>query len=136
MRPTMPASDAERPRVLLVEPDEQTRVLLGQLLVDAGCEVVAVPNYAQALVGARREHPSVIVTELHGGTVLSPAAYVTALRRHSPAPVIVHSSVVPCAAEVAEWRLWGTVVKGGGPARLLDMVRGAHASERAARASR
>jgi CheY-like chemotaxis protein len=71
--------------VLLAEPDEQTRVLLGQLLVDAGCEVVAVPNYAQALVGARREHPSVIVTELHGGTVLSPAAYVTALRRHSHA---------------------------------------------------
>src|SRR5262245_16155524 len=117
----------DRPRVLLVEPHEQTRVLLAQFLIDQGCEVVkAVPNYAQAIVGAKTTRPTVIVTELHGGTVLTPGQYIVALRRYSPAPGIVHSAIVPGAAEVAEWRLWGTVVKGGQPARLLTMIRSAH----------
>jgi DNA-binding NtrC family response regulator len=135
MHPIDPAAEtADRPRVLLVDPHEQTRVLLGQLLLDAGCEVVTVPNHAQALVGARRERPTVIVTELRGGTVLPPAAYVTALRRHSPAPVIVHSGVTPSAEEARGWGVWGVVVKGGRPAALLDMTRDAHAAHRAVRA--
>jgi CheY-like chemotaxis protein len=117
----------DRPRVLLVEPHEQTRVLLGQLLTDEGCDLVAsVPNYAQAIVGAKTTRPTVIVTELYGGTVLTTAQYIASLRRYSPAPVIVHSVIVPDAAEVAEWRLWGAVVKGGEPARLLGMIRSAH----------
>jgi hypothetical protein len=69
-----------------------------------------------------------------GDTELSPEQYVAALRRHSPAPIIVLSTVIPSAPEVAAWRLWGALVKGGPPARLLEMIRRAHASARAARA--
>ena len=139
MRPDQPTAttqpaDADRPRMLLVEPHEQTRMLLGQLLVDEGCEVLAsVPNYAQAIVGAKTMRPTVIVTEVYGGTVLSPAQYIAALRRYSPAPIIVHTTIVPGAVEVAAWGLWGTVVKGGAPARLLSMIRSAHHAARVAR---
>jgi DNA-binding NtrC family response regulator len=128
MRQTTTIDDARWPKVLLVDPHEQTRVLLGQLLADDGCVVIAVPNYAQALVGARREAPTVIVTELYGGTILSPQQYVAALRRHSPAPIIVLSTVVPSPPEVVEWGLWAALVKGDRPQRLLEMVRRAHAS--------
>jgi hypothetical protein len=48
--------------------------------------------------------------------------------------VIVHSAVLPCAAELRTWGVWGTFAKGDRPAGLLDMVRVAHAAERAARA--
>lgn len=129
MRPTTTQiDDARRPKVLLVDPHEQTRVLLGQLLTDDGCVVIAVPNYAQALVGARREGPTVIVTELYGDTILSPQQYVAALRRYSPAPIIVLSSVVPSPPEVADWGLWAVLVKGERPQRLLDLIRRAHVS--------
>lgn len=133
-RPTVPANDdPDRPRVLLVDADESGRARTARALLDGGCEVVAsVPNYAQAIVGVRTHAPTVVVTALYGGQVLTPQQYVESLRRYSPAPVIVHSTIAPGAIEVQRLGLWGTLVKDGPPARLLEMVRCAHASIRAA----
>jgi hypothetical protein len=116
MRPTVTA-DRDRPRVLLVDPEEPARAVTGQALLDGGCEVVAaVPSYAQALVSSRRDHPTVVVTELYGGTVLTPAQYV-----------ILLSATLPTRGEIADWGLWGALVKGD-PRRLLDLVHAAHAA--------
>jgi DNA-binding NtrC family response regulator len=130
MRPTVPATDENRPRVLLVEPDAAVRAVVGQLLTDAGCEVITAPNLAQGIVGARRERPDVIVTEVRGGTVLPPGAYVEALTRLSPAPVIAHTEPLPTAGEIDAWRVWAGVVKGDA-ARLLEVVHRAHSAIRA-----
>jgi DNA-binding NarL/FixJ family response regulator len=125
-------TDSERPRVLLVDPHEQTRTILAQLLLREGCTVVAAaPNYAQAIVAARTKHPTVIVTELYDGTALTPEQYIVALKRYSPAPVIVHSVIVPDAFQVKDWSLWGTVVKGAEPpSLLLDTIYAAHTASR------
>jgi hypothetical protein len=74
---------AAAPRVLLVDPYEQPRVLLAAFLLDHGVQVAdAVPNYAQAIVAARTHGAglSAVVTELCAGTVLTPEQYLTALR--------------------------------------------------------
>jgi DNA-binding NtrC family response regulator len=129
----MPADHDRLPRVLLVDPDEQLRVLLGQLFVDAGYRVVTAANYAQAIVSSRRDDPAVIVTELRNGQILSPEQYILALRRHSPAPIILHTDLDPGAAELRAWGVWAVVVKGRRPTRLLDMVAGACEATRVAR---
>jgi len=128
-QPFAERDEPERPRVLLVEPYERARMLLEQLLLDEGFALSAsAPNYAQAIVAARSAHPTVIVTELDRDTTLTPAAYVAALQRHSFAPIIVHSTITPSSIEVADWGLWGTVLKGERPAMLLAMIRRAHAA--------
>jgi len=122
MRPPAPADDANRPTVVLVDPDERFRAVLGQLLHDHGYRVVMAVNYAQAIVASRREDPAVIVTELRNGQVLTPDAYIQALRRHTPARLILHSDVLPSPFELQAWGLWGAVVKGEPTRRLLDLV--------------
>jgi hypothetical protein len=92
------------------------------------CHVVAaVPNYAQAMVHARSHIPTVIVTELQGGQVLTPQAYVVALRRFCLAHVILFSHQRPSAGELADWGLWAAVPKGGAR-QLLELVHRAHKS--------
>lgn len=122
MRPTAPTEEANRPTVLLVDPDERFRAVLGQLFHDHGYRVVTAVNYAQAIVAARRDDPTVIVTELRNGQVLSPDAYIQALRRHTPAKLILHSDLEPSPFELQAWGLWGAVVKGEPARRLLDLV--------------
>jgi DNA-binding NtrC family response regulator len=123
----------DRPRVLLVDPDDAARARCQQALTHGGCVVVAaVPNYAQAMVGARTHAPSVIVTELCGEQILTPAQYVTALRRFCPAPVIVLGTEVPSADQIADWGLWTALVKGADIRELLEVVRAAHEAMRTA----
>lgn len=52
-------------RVLLVEPDEDTRGLHGQLLQHIGVEIVEALDARDALVKALTCHPALVMTELH-----------------------------------------------------------------------
>lgn len=52
-------------RVLLVEPDEDTREQHGQLLQHLGFEIVEALDARDALVKALTCHPAVVMTELH-----------------------------------------------------------------------
>lgn len=106
--------DARRPRLLVVEPDERVREPLAELFHDAGYDVVAVPHFAAGINAARNANPAVIVTELRGGQVIGPGAYVQALQRHTPAPIVAHTDDVPGASQAAGWRLWGVAMKGDG----------------------
>jgi hypothetical protein len=129
-RPAITAA-TDVPRVLLVDPYEQPRVVLARFLLEHGVQVAeAVPNYAQAIVAARAHGAglSAVVTELCAGQVLSPERYIGALRRHTPAPIIVHSAIVPSPHAARAWRLWGTHAKGERPGELLALIRSAHAA--------
>jgi len=53
-----------RHRVLLVEDDDDMRVLYGFILASAGFRVRAVKNGLQALVELQEQSPDVIVTDL------------------------------------------------------------------------
>jgi DNA-binding NarL/FixJ family response regulator len=130
----MPGQPATvRPSVLLVDPDDSTRAVVAQALIRGGCDVVAaVHNYAQAIVASRRSQPTVVVTELVPGAILSPADYLAALNRHCPAPVIIRSMTIPSAREVATWRPWAAIVKTDPIHELIRLVHSAHAALRGA----
>jgi DNA-binding NtrC family response regulator len=116
------------PRVVLVDPDDATRAVVGQALADAGCEVDLAPNQAQGLVAARRRQPTVIVTEVYRATILTPSQYIEGLRRHAPGAVIIaRGATVPTSAEAACWGLWAAVPGTTPAAELLRLVRDAHA---------
>jgi two-component system cell cycle response regulator DivK len=52
-------------RILLVEPDDDTRGLHGQLLQQIGCEVVEAFDSRDALVKALTYKPALVMTEIH-----------------------------------------------------------------------
>jgi len=85
-----PARPAGPPRVVVVDPDAAARTRTTAMLVDAGCAIVAAVNsHAQGMVAARTHQPDVIVTDLGGGTILGPIAYLAALRGQCPTVSIV-----------------------------------------------
>jgi DNA-binding NarL/FixJ family response regulator len=126
-QPLPEPAPADRPRVVLMDPAPDQRVRTTHLLVADGCVVVAaVGNYAQAIVAARRDQPTVIVTELHAGQLMAPDAYIAALMRLTDAPVIIYTAEALSASEVAEWGVWVALVKGASPTALVDAVVSAH----------
>ena len=52
-------------RILLVEPDDYTRGLHGQLLQQIGCEVVEAVDSRDALMKALTYQPALVMTEIH-----------------------------------------------------------------------
>jgi CheY-like chemotaxis protein len=52
-------------RILLVEPDDDTRGLHGQLLQQIGCEVVEAVDSRDALMKALTYQPALVMTEIH-----------------------------------------------------------------------
>ena len=52
-------------RILVVEPDDDTRGLHGRLLQHSGCEIVEAFDGRDALVKALTYHPALVITELH-----------------------------------------------------------------------
>ena len=52
-------------RILLVESDDDTRGLHGQLLQQIGCEVVEAFDSRDALVKALTYQPALVMTEIH-----------------------------------------------------------------------
>ncbi len=56
----------ERPaRILLVDDSEGIRLLISEILTDAGYGVTAVSNGDAALLAARRHAPDVVITDLN-----------------------------------------------------------------------
>ena len=53
------------PRILVVEDDRTTLLLLSQTLRRAGYAVVTAQDAVQALMQAQREPPDLVVTDLH-----------------------------------------------------------------------
>ena len=118
------ATPARPPRVVLADADDADRARTTALLVGAGCTVVAVVgSHAQAMVAARTHQPDVIVTDLRGGTILGPAAYLTGLRGQCPtAAIVVYSSVLPSAEDLAASHAAAGLVKGVDAGRLPAIV--------------
>ncbi len=58
------ASEPERPRVLVVEDDEELNDLLVWYLVDGGCEVASAKNGSEALAYLGNSSFDVVVTDL------------------------------------------------------------------------
>jgi CheY-like chemotaxis protein len=50
-------------RIFVVEPDDETRALYGQLLQRAGCEVVEASDGRDALVKAFAQAPTLVMTD-------------------------------------------------------------------------
>jgi len=82
----------ERQRLLVVEDDAATRLLLGQVLMNAGYEVFTAQDGQHALRSASALQPDLIVLDL-GLPVLDGAAFVQAWRARTshPAPIVAVS---------------------------------------------
>ena len=65
-RSTRPVALAEMPRVLLIQPDQDTRLLYSCLFEAAGYAVFAIADAVMALDVARGRLPDVVVMELSG----------------------------------------------------------------------
>ncbi|MFT4276515.1 MAG: response regulator [Rhodopseudomonas sp.] len=61
----LPELVPNRPRVLIVDDDEQVGAFLASRLNKLGVEVLYAPSAAQALRLAAKRHPSVVVTDYH-----------------------------------------------------------------------
>ena len=79
-----------RPRILLIEDDEATRVGYAELLQVRGFEVEAVGTALEALAAAKRETPDVIVTDvlLPDGDGLALASQFREQPRTAHVPII------------------------------------------------
>jgi hypothetical protein len=76
----------------------------------------------------------VIVTELRGGTILGPIAYLTALRGQCPtAAIVVYACVLPAAEDLAMAHAAAGLVKVVDAVRLPGTVHSAHEARRALR---
>lgn len=78
-------------RILLVEDDDGIRALVEMSLEDAGFEVDACASGEAALVSFGRRSPDLLLVDLMLGG-LDGFAFITEVRRHSRAPVIVLSA--------------------------------------------
>ncbi len=78
-------------RILLVEDDDGIRALAEMSLEDAGFEVDACASGESALVSFGRRSPDLLLVDLMLGG-LDGFAFITEVRRHSRAPIIVLSA--------------------------------------------
>jgi DNA-binding NarL/FixJ family response regulator len=118
----------DRPRVLVVDPNDADRACAAEALRADGIDVVAdVGSHADGLRAAQAHRPTVIVTELDGGRLLPTEAYVFALRRQSQgASVVIYSTQRPSNAQFVDWGIYGSAVKREPLADLCGVVRRAH----------
>jgi PAS domain S-box-containing protein len=83
----------ETPRILLIEPDHETRLLYACLFEEAGYAVYAVPDCTGAIDVARGRLPDVVVMELEG-----PGADREILRQWAEDPLISSIPIVVVAS--------------------------------------
>jgi len=79
--------------LLLVEDDEFGRMVLSELLADAGLQVIAAEDGGAAIAafGAAQPRPAVAVIDLHLGDA-SGSVIGTELRRHDPRLALIYVS--------------------------------------------
>jgi len=96
----------DRPRVLLIDPDRQTRSALLAALAEAGCEVVAALRTGMAAEYAVRQHrPTVIVLDLDlaAGGPRAGLLLIASLAEEAPRiPLLVMARPDLLTEEVAE----------------------------------
>ena len=80
--------------VLLVEDETLIRMLLTDVMTDAGFDVLDAPDAESALALAKSDLPQVIVTDVDLGPGMDGFAFVAAARRRWPTvPVLLMSGV-------------------------------------------
>lgn len=96
----------DRPRVLLIDPDRQTRSALVAALTEAACEVVAALRTGMAAEYAVRQHrPTVIVLDLdlRAGGPLAGLLLIASLAEEAPrTPLLAIARSASLAEELAD----------------------------------
>ena len=101
---TAPRTDSPRPRlrVLVVDDDQDTQLIIAKVLDHAGCEAQVVADGLSALAAIRTQKPDVVILDfampmLSGPDVL---AALKAERETSDIPIIGCTAAVAAPAEV------------------------------------
>jgi CheY-like chemotaxis protein len=111
------------PRILIVEDDDNQRLLYRELFEDEGYEVVEARDGREALQRIAREPPDAVILDVNmpGLDGLQTLTRIHDLNRH--VPVILHSAYAAYQEQFVSWIADAYVTKSSNPDDLTRAVR-------------
>ncbi|HYF49852.1 MAG TPA: response regulator [Planctomycetota bacterium] len=109
--------------ILLTEDDADQRALYGDVLREAGYDIVEASSGRDALAKFKAQKPDLIVLDIQMPEMDGIEVLTEILKKDRQIPLILHSAYPAYKANFLTWGADAFVVKSGAPSELADAVR-------------
>lgn len=113
----------KRKRILVVEDDENQRLLCQEILTDEGYDVVVAGDGKEALKKVEQNLPDLVVLDIVMPEMDGMEAMTRILRKHRKVPVILNTSYAKYREDFMTWAADAYVVKSSDFTELKEKIK-------------